>query len=170
MKKPGNRVLVLGLGNPDRGDDGVGLIVAQRLAGRLPAGARLLTRSGDMLDLIVDWDNVDVLVCVDAAAPIGTPGRIHHLDLSRDTLPHRLRLPSSHAMGLLQVLELARALQLAPRRVTLYAIEGACFATGAPLTPAVAEAAVGAAERIVVEVKRLLGVMDRPLAAFGDRR
>jgi hydrogenase 3 maturation protease len=35
----GDRGVVMGIGNPDRGDDGVGLRVAERLAGLLPAGA-----------------------------------------------------------------------------------------------------------------------------------
>jgi hydrogenase maturation protease len=48
------KVLVVGLGNPDRGDDGVGAIVTQCLVGRLPADVAILARSGDMLSLIGD--------------------------------------------------------------------------------------------------------------------
>ena len=84
------KVLVACLGNPDRGDDGLGAAVARALAGRLPDGVGLAVRSGDMLGLIDDWAGFDAVVCVDAAAPmdasLGTPGRIHRVDLARDDL------------------------------------------------------------------------------------
>ena len=38
------KVLVVGIGNPDRGDDGIGPLVATRLAGRAAAGRRHLLR------------------------------------------------------------------------------------------------------------------------------
>lgn len=44
-------VLVVGLGNPDCGDDGIGALVALSLAGRLPADVPVVVRSGDMLAL-----------------------------------------------------------------------------------------------------------------------
>ena len=85
------KVLVACLGNPDRGDDGVGAAVARALAGRLRDGAALVVRSGDMLALIDEWTGFDAVVCVDAAAPmdapLGAPGHIRRVDLARDELP-----------------------------------------------------------------------------------
>ena len=149
------KVLVVGLGNPDRGDDGIGTIVVQQLAGRLPADVALLARSGDMLALIADWAGFDALVCVDAAGPMMGPGRIHRIDLAIDALPPNISITSSHAFSLAEAVSLARTLQLAPQDIVVYAVEGCCFDSGAPLTAAVMMAAGEVARRILVEVGHL---------------
>lgn len=146
------KVLVIGLGNPDRGDDGIGAMVAHDLVGRVPTAVVVIARRGDMLSLIEDWAGCDVLVCIDAAAPLGVPGRIHRIDLNSDELPRGVRFISSHALGLAEVIELARTLQLVPRKVIVYAVEGGSFDSGVPLTPAVAAAVRVVADRVVAEL------------------
>ena len=146
------RVLVAAVGNPDRGDDGVGPHVAQKLSGRLPAEARLVVRSGDMMSLIEDWAGFDAVIFVDAAAPKGSPGRIHRINLADEKLPPELSFTSSHAFGVAEAIELARVLELAPKKIIVYAIEGASFDAGAPFTPEVLSAASEVADRIAAEV------------------
>lgn len=147
------RVLVTGFGNPDRGDDAVGVIVAQSLSGKLPADVPSVARRADLVGSITEWARFDALVCVDAAAPMGMPGRVHRLDLCGKTLPTEISLTSSHTLSLGEAIELARALGLAPRRIIVYAIEGCCFEPGAALTPAVAAVVPAVAERIVADVR-----------------
>lgn len=149
------RILVIGLGNPDRGDDAIGPGVAGMLANRLPDDVALAARSGDMLALIDEWAGYDALVCVDAAAPMGRPGRIHRLDLAREELPRDLAYASSHAMGLADAVALARTLGCAPARIVVYTVEGSAFEAGAPMTAEVADAAGEVTDRVVAEVQRL---------------
>ncbi len=155
MSGAGARILVLGLGNPDRGDDGIGPIVAGQLAGRLPAGVALAARHGDPLALIDNWAGFDALVCIDAAAPMGSPGRIHRIDPATDTLPYAAPTATSHAFGLAETVALARVLGCAPARIVIYAVEGEGFSCGADMTPAVAAAAEDAAARVLAEVRFL---------------
>lgn len=144
--------MVVGLGNPDRGDDGVGAVVVRALSGRLPDGVELIARSGDMLALIDDWDGVDAVICVDAAARVDTPGRTHRIDaIAEQRLLQDAGLTSSHAFGLAEVIGLARALGRAPAEIVVYAIEGDCFDVGAPVSAAVAAAAQAVATRIAGE-------------------
>ena len=150
-------MLVVGLGNPDRGDDGIGAIVVQQLAGRLPADVALLTRSSDMLALITDWAGVDALVCIDAASPMMGPGHIHRIDLAIDALPPNISITSSHAFGLADAVSLARTLQLAPQDIIVYAVEGCCFDSGAPPTVEVMMAVDEVARHILAEVGHLRG-------------
>jgi len=149
------KVLVACLGNPDRGDDGVGAAVAQALKGKLPADVILMTRSGDMLSLIDDWSGVDAVVCVDAAATMETPGRIHRIDLKTESLPANMAVTSGHAFGLAEAVQLARTLGLAPAEIVVYAVEGGCFEGGAEMTAAVT-GAVAEVARLVIEEVRLL--------------
>jgi hydrogenase maturation protease len=113
------RVLVVGLGNTDRGDDGVGVLVANNLRGRLPGDVTILAPIRDPLSLIDDLEAFDVLVCVDAAAPLGTPGRIFRINLATDDLPHDVALVSSHAFGLAASIPRRRAATCSARHCCL---------------------------------------------------
>jgi hydrogenase maturation protease len=160
----GPKVVVACLGNPDRGDDAVGVMVGQRLSGRLSDDVTLLIRSGDVLSLIEDWVGFDALVCVDAAAPMGTPGRIHRFDMATDGLPRNASLTSCHAFSLVDAIRLARIIWRAPHDIIVYAVEGRCFDAGAPMTDAVAAAASEVARRVTVEVGDLLQGRKEPIS------
>jgi len=150
--------MVLGVGNPDRGDDGVGPAVLDRLRGRLPAGAEGQVSGGDFLNLINDWAEVEGLVVVDAAAALGTPGRVHRIDATSGDMPLPRQPASSHAFGLPEAIALARSLGQAPGQIVVLAVEGEDFATGAGLSPMVAAAVDGIAVKALDEVLALLGL------------
>jgi hydrogenase maturation protease len=155
MTKAPRRLLVVCVGNPDRGDDGLGPLVAKTLTGALPPDVGLMCANGDMLGLIPRWSDVDGMICVDAAALLTTPGTIHRFDLAATELPVNMAPPSSHALGLAEAIALARALGQAPADIIVYAVEGAAFEGGAAMTPAVAVAASEVARRVVAEVESL---------------
>src|SRR6516164_11061746 len=150
------RMLVVGIGNPDRGDDGFGPAVARRLRGRHPSEARILERSGDALALIEDWVGFPSVIVVDAMAPISEPGRVHRLDLTSSPLPIGFAPRSSHAFGIVETVELARNLGRLPRYLVAYLVEGEQFGAGVPLSLAVAEAVEDVADRIVSEILTIL--------------
>jgi hydrogenase maturation protease len=146
------RVLVVGIGNPDRGDDGLSAAIIGRLRGRIPDGVRLLARNGDPLALIDEWDECDAVILIDAAMAINEPGRVHRLDLSADSLPLGWLQTSSHAFGLAETVELARNLGRLPDNLVVYLVESKSFETGAPLSPAAADAVDQVAERILADL------------------
>jgi len=143
---------VVGIGNPDCADDGVGALVATRLAGRLPSEVALVARRGDILSLMEDWNGFDAVLCIDAVAPMGAPGRIHRIDAGAAGLPHGVSFASSHAFGLAEAIALAGALRSLPGTVIIYAIEGASFDGGAAMTPEVTAAVAEVADRVVADV------------------
>jgi hydrogenase maturation protease len=149
-------VVVVAIGNPDRGDDGFGPAVAQRLRGRVSSRVRILERSGDALAMIEDWNGVRCAIVIDAMAPISESGRVHRFDLTDSPLPIGLAPSSSHAFGVVETVELARSLGRLPRYLVAYLVEGEQFGTGTPLSLAVAEAVGDVADRIVTEVLTIL--------------
>jgi hydrogenase maturation protease len=151
-----NGLLVIGIGNPDCGDDAIGPIVTRSLAGRLPAGVDVEQRTGDMLGLLDDWVGRDGVVLIDAAAMVTAPGTIHRIDLICEALPAGVRLASTHAFGVAEAVELARALDRLPAALIVYAIEGATFFPGVAPSPSVMAAAGTVVSRIVEELTRLL--------------
>lgn len=149
------RILVIGIGNSDRGDDGVGPIVVQSLAGRLPEGVEAMVRSGDMISLVEEWKPFDAVICVDAAASTGDPGRIHRFDLNVTEIPREVSVMSSHGFGLADAIDLARALGTAPKQLIVFAIEASGFDTGSKVSPKVLAAARRAEDEISAEIARL---------------
>ncbi len=148
-------ILLVGMGNTDRGDDAVGPVIADRLAGSLPADVTVMRQNGDALALIDAWAGYDAAILVDAAVSGAGPGRIHRIDAVADALPSHLSLSSTHAFGLADAIALARVLERLPRAVIIYAVEAACFDGGSPLTPAVANAVPDVVARIRTEVRTL---------------
>jgi hydrogenase maturation protease len=148
-------ILVAAIGNPDRGDDGLGTAVAAWLRGRVPVGVRLLEYRGDILGLIDQWSASDAVVVIDAAASIGCPGRIHRVDLVWQTCPAALAKHSTHGFGVAEAVELSRTLGRQPRRLVAYLVEGESFDIGARRSPAGAAAVEQAAARVLSEITRL---------------
>jgi len=148
-----NHVLVAATGNPWRGDDGVGALVLRELAHRIPNGAAtLFDGGGDVLALLDAWADFDAVICVDASEPSGTPGRIQRVDSATQVLPCAGSAASSHIVGLADAIALTRTLSHGPRRIVVYAVEGACFDPGAKVTREVAAAVERVTECILAEV------------------
>jgi hydrogenase maturation protease len=144
--------MVLGVGNADRGDDGAGPAVAQHLRSLLPAGIEVVTHSGEATALIVQMEGAASAFVVDACASGAPPGTIHRFDVSAAPLPDIALGLSTHGFGLAAAIELARTLGQLPRRCIVYAIEGASFETGAPLSPPVTAGVAEAARRLRAEI------------------
>lgn len=151
------QVLVVGIGNPDRGDDGLSAAVIARLHGHTPDGVCLLARSADPLALIDEWNGCDAVILVDAAMATNEPGRVHRLDLAADSLPLGWPQTSSHAFGLAETVELARNLGRLPANLVLYLVESKSFETGTPLSPAIADAVDRVAGQILADLTAFLG-------------
>jgi len=141
-----NRVVVIGVGNPYRRDDGLGPAVLDRLRGRHLAGVVLATSLGETTELLDLWHGADLAIVVDAirAAP-AHPGRVHRLTVVD---PPGERSRAAHGLDLGEAVELARVLGRMPARLVLYAVEAADVGHGTGLTPAVSQAAARVADEI----------------------
>jgi hydrogenase maturation protease len=154
MSGPGE-VVVIGLGHPDRGDDAVGILVVERLAGHLPPGASAVTQLDDEAALLSAWEGADAAIVVDCALTADPVGTIRHLDALTEPLPVE-PAASSHGGSLARAVALGRALDALPRHLGVYAVVGARLGLGEPMSPAVAAAVAPAADRIRAEVMALL--------------
>jgi hydrogenase maturation protease len=145
------RAVVAGLGNPWRGDDGVGLVVVERLRGRLPDTVEVVTIVDEPTRLLDAFD-ADAVVIADAVAvDEPRPGTVHRIDAVHEALPERFG-SSTHHFGLADTVELARSLGRLPASLVVYGIEGARFDAGEGLDPRVEAAAEEVATRISAEL------------------
>lgn len=147
------RTLVIGVGHPDRGDDAAGRIVAERLAAIAPAGVRVVPTDGEAGKLIDLLGQADRVVIVDAGLSGAAPGTIHRLDAAAGSMPRPMFAMSSHAIGLVESIELARTLGTLPARCIVLAIEAQSFDLGAGVSPPVMEAIGRAVEAVLGELR-----------------
>ena len=153
-------VRVIGCGNPDAGDDAVGVTVARavatRLAGRGGVEVVETTLGLRVLDLL---EGAEALVVVDAVRTAGghrRPGTIVRAEAGPFGLPADIGASlSSHGLGLGEAVGLAVALGRAPNLVFL-GVEAGDFETGHPLSPSVGLALPDLVARTLAEVERLL--------------
>jgi len=138
-------MLVIGVGNIYRGDDGAGPAVIAMLRAEVPSGARLLECDGDCSALLDAWHGVDTVVLIDAVSSGAPPGTIYRFDALAQPLPRQVSFQSTHAFGVAEALALGRTLGQLPANLIVYAIEGKTFANSVGLSlevePAVQEVA-----------------------------
>ena len=144
-------VVVAGLGNEYRRDDGVGPMVAAQVASR--AAVRDIGPIVDPLDLLGRWDGADVVLVVDAVDSSSPAGTVQVVELPARIA--RQGSASTHGISLAGVLALARTIGRAPRRVVVVGIEGADFGRGTGLTAEVSAAVPVAVGKIVEMVEEL---------------
>lgn len=128
---------VIGIGNDLRGDDAVGLEVVRGIHdARTDIDTALHQRDG--IGLLELWRGAGAVVLVDAMRSGRPPGTVDRIEVSTVSLPASMSFGSSHAVGVGEAIELARALGELPARVVIYGIEGAQFDLGRGLSDEVA--------------------------------
>ncbi|HWO66862.1 MAG TPA: hydrogenase maturation protease [Umezawaea sp.] len=150
---PGCDVLVVGCGNPMRGDDGVGPALVRHLWARgVPDGARLVDGGTAGTDLAFRMREADRVVIVDAGAVGTTPGTVYRVPTAMlDDLPplqglHTRSFRWDHAVAFARW-ALADA---CPDDITVFLVEAENVAMGADLSPSV----VTAVDEVVTIVER----------------
>jgi hydrogenase maturation protease len=146
-------IVVIGVGNEYRSDDGAGIAVARRLRALFPADVTILEESGEGTALMETWQGAAWVTLVDAVRSGASPGTIHRLDARAAPLPMGFFHYSTHAFSVAEAVELARSLDQLPAHLVVYGIEGANFAAGTELSPAIEQAVEVVVERLAEEVR-----------------
>ncbi len=144
--------VVIGIGNPDRGDDAAGRAVARWLHGRLPPEVEIIEHNGEASTLLSCLENATTAYLVDACASAAPAGAVRRFDVSASPLPKGAFKLSTHGMGLAEAIELARVLGQLPSRCIVYAIEAMSFEMGRPLSLLVTAAIGDVGERLRAEI------------------
>lgn len=146
-------ILVIGIGNAYRRDDAAGLHVAQSLRKKVYDHVDVIEQSGDGATLLECWKNVDTVILIDAVSSGTQPGTIHRIDAHAAPIPSNFFHYSTHAFGVAEAIELARALNQVPQQLIIYGIEGKCFETGVALSTEVEKAARKVLTRVLQDIR-----------------
>ncbi len=150
-------MLVVGIGNAQRGDDAAGLLVARALRHRLPEGWRLLELEGEGTSLLEAWAGEEAAIVVDAMRSGQPVGTVLCFEAHERPLPSEAFRVSSHLFGLAEAIELGRALDMLPRSLTVFGIEGGDCALGRPPGPEVMSGVERCVEMVLDRVRRPVG-------------
>jgi len=128
-------ILLIGVGNAWRRDDGAGPAVAERLADH--PGLRTLVLPGEGSELIEAWSGQAHVIVVDAMRSGAPAGTIRHFDAVTQPLPAGEFPSLSHRFGLAEAVEMARILGRLPARLDIWGIEAGDAGQGPGLSPKV---------------------------------
>jgi hydrogenase maturation protease len=152
-----SRTVVIGVGNAFRGDDAAGREVATRVRERVPDELEVVVCELEPTRLIDAWEGAEAAFVVDAVSSGAEPGIVHRFDATSRPLPSREFRSSTHALGIGETIELARAIGKLPSRVIVFGIEGEAFGSGTELSGP----AQGGVERAVELVLEEAGCTSR---------
>jgi hydrogenase maturation protease len=122
---------VIGIGNPLRGDDAIGLLVARRVRELVDPRWRI-ELEGEPARLIDAWQGAGLAVVVDAVKTGAPPGTVIRIDATADPQP---RFPRHRRTPLVLGRRwLARALDRLPEHLIVFGIEGSGFQPSSDLS------------------------------------
>lgn len=127
-------IVVIGMGNLARGDDGIGRLALRALAAKKLPEIELIETEGDATQVLEALARARGAILIDACSSGASTGTIHRFDVSREPLPTIVQNFSSHGFGLTAGLELARTFKQLPSQCVVFAIEVESFNYGAPLS------------------------------------
>ncbi len=144
-------ILVLGLGNLLLGDEGIGVHTAQALlSDTLPDGVKVLDIGTAILDALLDLEDADFVIVVDAVKADGTPGTVYRIPFNDMARPECIG--SMHGFDLSRVLALTQR-QTAPE-VLVIGVEPGMIDWSLELSPGVQPALPVVIEQVKIEIDR----------------
>ena len=152
--------LIIGLGNPLRGDDGVGVRIVKELNERtLPHNVDVVDGGTQGLGLINLMENRQRVILVDAVDIGQAPGDFVRFTLDEVLLPGSDQHLSIHAAGLRDALLLAQTLNKLPPEVIIYGVQPKQFAWDTGLSPEVEASLPGLVAAVLVETRSQNGIL-----------
>lgn len=148
-------VYIIGVGNPYRGDDAVGLFIAKQLKDASPVGVEVFENYGEAATMIELMEEAEAVIFIDAVQSNSEPGRIIRIDVSREGIPPGKFRYSTHAFSIPEAIGLARQLGHLPSKVIIYGIEGKSFEIGKGLSEEVEGSAGVVTSRILDEIESM---------------
>jgi hydrogenase maturation protease len=141
-------IRIITCGNADRSDDAAGVLVAKRL---WELGIPAEVQPGSAFELVASWYKDEDVILVDAVVTGSSVGTVHRWQGRSLKVPSNPQV-SSHGFGVAEAINLARILQLLPKSLTVYGIEGKNFGMGETVSPEVLKSVVEVAQQIAALV------------------
>lgn len=148
------RIVVLGLGNLIRSDDGVGVHATRALMRdpRVPDGVEVIEGGTRGLDLLPAIEDATHVLALDAVNTCAAGGTLTRFDLSQlGLLPGS---PTVHQLGFADLMEALRWMDKASKQVVLLGVQPSQTGWGATLSPEVEAALPSLVDAALAELEQ----------------
>jgi len=143
--------VVVGIGNPWRGDDAVGWLVAERVAEVVGEEVRVVQVDGEPGRLLDTWDGARLAVVIDGMRTGRQVGTV--IVFSADEVRRAEASHSTHGIGLAYAVQLGTVLGRVPEELVVVGVEVGEVVVGQPMTPEVESALDGATAQVLATVR-----------------
>jgi len=130
-------IIIVGIGNRYRGDDGAGWAVIDKLI-VISKAIKLVRQQGDIAELIDIFANYKSVYLVDACLSNAHIESWKRIDLNKQTVIEENLQTSTHGFSVSQAISLAKNLNRLPDNFILYMISGDNYNISDQLSPPVA--------------------------------
>ena len=125
-----SNIIVIGIGNEFRGDDGAGLKAARELRIIIGNSIKVLEHHREGTSLLELWNPHDTVILIDAVSSSSSAGSYFRKNLLEESLSEISFRHSSHSLGIIETIEFAKTLNKLPRQLIFYGIVGKDFSHG----------------------------------------
>jgi hydrogenase maturation protease len=158
MKKIG----VIGLGNPLRRDDGIGIILLERVQKDkkiFPKDIEFIDGGTGGMNLLHLLAHFDAVIIIDAVLFKGKPGEIRFFHRNDVLNKNALNTISTHEADFLQILHLSKNLSELPSQLFIFGVQPKDLSYGSDLSPALKSVLPQLYKKLVTQIKTL--ILDR---------
>lgn len=141
--------VIIGIGNPIKRDDGIGIHVVRYLEGRLPADVELVEGSVYCADLLSFLEGRKKAIFIDGIDAGDKPGTVFRF--SPEEIRQKPGIPLSlHDFGVYELITSARLLDQCPEEITIIAVQVKDVGTGEELSEEL-RAAIPRVRQLILE-------------------
>ncbi|MBU2444645.1 MAG: hydrogenase maturation protease [Bacteroidetes bacterium] len=151
-----SKILLIGIGNEFRQDDGIGIHIARKIKMMNLPNVEIHEASGEGSELIEKWKGKSSVIIVDAVNSGNVPGEIYFFNTVTESLPTKFFNYSSHAFGLAEAIEVSRRLQQLPSELFVYGIEGKYFEFGEEISEEVQSSSDSLIKVILTQIEKAI--------------
>lgn len=131
---------LIGLGDRQHHDDGLGWEVAERLNREDVPSAEIIESYGDSQELLQILKDKNCVILIDTFSSGAQPGSIFRYDISDTNLLSELTKSSTHSYSVAEAIATARDMGVLPQKLIVYGVEGKNFTGGVGLSSEVTKA------------------------------
>ncbi|GAB6181476.1 HyaD/HybD family hydrogenase maturation endopeptidase [Desulfotomaculum defluvii] len=152
------QILILGLGNPFMGDDGIGIFVVEELEKmEWPHDVRIIDVGTSIINYLWEISQARQVIIIDALGAGGPPGCVYRLDME-DVMDYPNQ--DAHDMSLPTIIKWTRGITGLPEGITIYGVEPEQLDFGKELSMVVKNTMPKIITEIKTEVQRLIRNID----------
>lgn len=158
-----NEIGIIGIGNPLRKDDGVGILLLEKLAEnkkKLPKGIEYVDGGTSGMGLLHHFARYDIVFVIDAVDFKGTPGELRLFKLE-DIANRKYNFSiSTHDIDFLKVVEISKEIKEKPE-IFIFGIQPKDTSFSKGLSPELRQKIDNISDSLILEIKATLEKMSK---------